>query len=353
MIRFLNLDNAEEWDRLIGSLPDYDIYYLSSYVRAFSIHGDGDPVLVWWEDDDIRGGCVLMIRDVADDGRFAQLDHGRIYDAVTPYGYGGFIFSNQPSEVQLKHLSAEFTKILQAHNIISVFFRFHPLLNNAGYARQLCEVVDLGKTICLDLADADTIWGNITSKNRNVIRKAIKSGVQIHHGKGVELLRQFKGMYEATMRYDNAEEYYYFGNAFYLSMANDLKDNYEVFFATLDDTIISMAIFIFANGKLHYHLSGSLREYRSYAPSNLLLYKGALWGMERGYTIFHLGGGVGSDKDALYKFKAAFNRNSDCQFSIGKLIVDKNAYNELVQLRQRHQAFNVNSTNYFPLYRAL
>ena len=75
---------------------------------------------------------------------------------------------------------------------------------------------------------------------------------------------------------------------------------------------------LYGNKQMHYHLSGSLIEYRNLAPSNLLLYKAALWGCEQGFKTFHLGGGVGSGEDGLYKFKAAFNRNSNYQFSIGK-----------------------------------
>lgn len=351
MIRLIPLEASEEWDRLVKSLPNHDVYYLSGYVRAFQYHGDGRPVLVWWESDGLNAACVLMIRDIADDIHFKQLDKGRFFDAITPYGYGGFIFSREPNVNELLILSDEFTKILKVNNIISVFFRFHPILKNAVFSNTLCDVIDLGKTISLDLKDDETIWSNITSKNRNVIRKAEKLGVEIHHGKGIDLLRIFKEIYDETMRSDNASDYYFFKDDFYKSIAEDLFDNYEIFYATIGEEIISMAIVIFDNTQLHYHLSGSKREYRSYAPSNLLLYRVALWGMEKGYKTFHLGGGVGSGEDPLYKFKAAFNRNSDNQFSIGKLIIDLSKYNEFVSTREADPKFNI-SSNFFPLYRS-
>jgi hypothetical protein len=113
-----------------------------------------------------------------------------------------------------------------------------------------------------------------------------------------------------------------------------------------------MSIMLFANNQMHYHLSGSLAEYRNLAPTNLLLYKAALWGCERGYKTFHLGGGVGSGEDNLYKFKVAFNRNSDYQFSIAKHIFNQDAYNSLVELRAANDAnFNPES-KFFPLYRS-
>ena len=351
MIRIIDIDKPEEWDELVRQLPNHDVYYLSGYVKAFACHGDGHPILLWWECDDVKGACVLMIRDIADDPRFATMEKGKIFDAVTPYGYGGFIFNANPGAHRLNLLRRELLEALSDKNVISVFFRFHPVLENAPLSRELCDVIDLGKTISLDLSDDETIWANLTSKNRNMIRKAEKSGVEIFHDNGFQLLLKFKEIYDETMRNDNADDYYFFGEDFYKSLSEDLKDNYEIFYAALDGEIISMAIFLFDNDQLHYHLSGSLKNYRNLAPSNLLLYKVALWGRGKGYKSLHLGGGVGSGADSLYKFKAAFNRNSTNQFSIGKLIVDQTAYNELVEIRKLSEDFNINST-FFPLYRS-
>lgn len=218
--------------------------------------------------------------------------------------------------------------------------------------KPISNVIDLGKTVAIDLASPQVIWENIISKNRNMIRKAEKNGIEIHHGKGLELFADFRRIYNATMDKDHAEEYYYFGDAFYESIHNDLHDNYEMFYAVLDGRIVAMSIMLFANKQMHYHLSGSMIEYRNLAPSNLLLYKAALWGCERGFKTFHLGGGVGSGEDNLYKFKAAFNRNSDYQFSIGKEIYNQELYDELVRIRKESDSKFDETSRFFPLYRA-
>ena len=185
-----------------------------------------------------------------------------------------------------------------------------------------------------------------------MIRKAEKNGIEIFHEKDLKLFQDFKRIYNATMDKDHAEKYYYFDDAFYESIHRDLHEHYEMFYAVYQGEIIAMSIMIFANNRMHYHLSGSMIEYRNLAPSNLLLYIAALWGHEQGFKTFHLGGGVGSGEDSLFKFKAAFNRNSDYQFSIGKEIFDQQKYDELVQERaQRDDAFNSQSS-YFPVYRS-
>jgi hypothetical protein len=77
-----------------------------------------------------------------------------------------------------------------------------------------------------------------------------------------------------------------------------------------------------------------------------------LWGCEQGYKTFHLGGGVGSGEDNLYKFKAAFNKMSDYQFSIGKQIFDQEKYDELVALRAKQDPVFNPESKFFPLYRS-
>ena len=67
---------------------------------------------------------------------------------------------------------------------------------------------------------------------------------------------------------------------------------------------------------------------------------------------FHLGGGVGAEDDNLYRFKAAFNRNSDCQFSIDKHVFDASKYDQLVALRAESDPEFDKESKFFPLYRS-
>lgn len=342
MIRLFDLSQSADWDATVRSFSEYDVYYLSGYVKAFQIHGDGEPHLLYYEDNDLRAIYVFMKRNTA---------VGGWYDSITPYGYGGVLFEGNTSGENLSTFWQAYTAKMQEEGIVDNFVRYHPVLANAVPMKQIATVIDLGKTVAFDLSSPDVIWQNIISKNRNMIRKAEKNRIEIRHGKDLELFKDFKRIYNATMEKDHAEEYYFFGDEFYESIHRDLHDNYEMFYAVMDGQIIAMSIMLFANKQMHYHLSGSMIEYRNLAPSNLLLYKAALWGCEQGFKTFHLGGGVGSGEDNLYKFKAAFNRNSDYQFSIGKEIFDQKKYDELVAERAgRDETFDKDS-KFFPLYR--
>lgn len=343
MIQLYSLSQSVEWDAVVHSFSEYDVYYLSGYVKAFYIHGDGDPFLLYYEGDGLRAIYVYMRRPTAIEGE---------YDSVTPYGYGGVLFEGDASEENKAAFWKDYLATMEQEHIVDNFVRYHPVLRNAEPMKFISNVIDLGKTIAMDLASPEVIWDNIHSKNRNMIRKAEKNGIVIEHGQGLDLFEKFIEIYNATMDKDHAEEYYYFKLPFYESIHNDLRDNYEMFYAVYEGQIIAMSIMIFANGRMNYHLSGSNIEYRNLAPSNLLLYKAALWGNEQGFKTFHLGGGVGSGEDNLYKFKAAFNKVSDYQFSIGKQVFNEIVYNKLVEIRRRVDTSFDDNSRYFPLYRA-
>ena len=343
MIKIYSLSESAQWDACVKSFREWDVYYLCGYVKAFQIHGDGDPFLFYYEEHELRAIYVYMRRQTVLPG---------IYDSVTPYGYGGVLFEGDTSEYNRQAFWEAYVDKMREESIVDNFVRYHPVLKNATLMKDISNVIDLGKTIALDLSSPEVIWENIISKNRNMIRKAEKNAICIQHGKGLELFQDFRRIYNATMAKDNAEEYYFFEGQFYESIHHDLHDNYELFYAVLDGEIIAMSIMLFGNKQMHYHLSGSMIEYRNLAPSNLLLYKAALWGSEHGFTTFHLGGGVGSGEDNLYRFKAAFNKNSDYQFSIGKQVFDQEIYDRLVRNRRESDHDFDDSSKFFPLYRA-
>lgn len=344
MLEIVTLECCDRWDTIVRTFERYDVYWLSGYVKAFQIHGDGTPLLFYYEDKRCRGINVVMKRDISDDVRFEDiLPRNTFFDFSTPYGYGGWIIEGNENE----KLYEEYQKWCVKHSIISEFVRFHPVLRNHSCNDNYYEIVQLGNTITLDLSSPEIIWENITSKNRNMIRKAKKNGIKIYNGRYPEIYDVFRKVYNKTMDKDNADQYYYFKPEFYESICNDLPYNIQVFYAVLGEQIIAASIVTGTKGMMNYHLSGSLKEYSCYAPTNLLLYEVARWGYENGYKSFYLGGGVGSGEDSLFKFKKSFYRKDDLKkYYIGKKVYDQQKYENLSSIRT-----DINRESFFPKYR--
>lgn len=345
-LRCITLQNDEAWDALVRTFLNYDVYYLSGYVKAFQLHGDGEPLLFYGEADGVRGINVVMKRDIAADPHFAgSLPADTYFDFATPYGYGGWLLEGEGNPTPI---FASYERWCKYHGVVSEFVRYHPVLKNHVRTETAYDVTALGGTIAMDLTSPETIWANLTSKNRNVIRKAQKNNVRIYSGRSPELFETFREIYNATMEKDHAADYYYFAPEFYESICGDLAHNSQLFYAQLPDgTVIASSIMLWANGRMNYHLSGSRREYQSLAPTNLLLYEAALWGYEAGCKTLHLGGGVGSGEDSLFAFKKSFFRGEPCRYHIGRKIFDAEKYSALCALRT-----DLPDSGFFPRYRA-
>lgn len=349
-LNVLTLDQSIEWDKIVRSFQNYDVYYLSGYVKAFEIHGDGKPLLFYYNENsnnkNLRAINVVMKRDIAEDPHFKnKIPPNKYFDFSTPYGYGGWLIEGSNSE----QLFIDYEEWCLNNNIVSEFVRFHPILKNNIECKNAYVIVSLGETIAMELLSEEKIWNNLTSKNRNVIRKAKKNGIKIYNGRYPGAFKRFYELYNKTMTRDNAEEYYFFKPEFYISILEDLPQNVQIFYAQLpNNLIIAASIILTANSKMNYHLSGSLKEYSSFAATNLLLYQAALWGCENGYTSLYLGGGVNSDEDNLFKFKKAFYKGPLHRFYIGKKIIMSDVYKKLLDLR----GIKEDETSYFPKYRA-
>lgn len=340
-------NRKNEWNDIVKSFKKYDVYYLNEYVEAFALHGDGEPLLFYFEDGCTRALNVAMKRDIADCELFyGKIGKGEFFDLATPYGYGGFLADGGGAEA----LNREYSDYCKKKNIVSEFARFHPVLKNAeaDVLSGMYDLVNTGATICMDISNCSAMWDVLTSKNRNMVRKAKKNDIKVYWGRNEKLAVTFYDIYKLTMDRDRADKYYYFGQEFFLSILDNLKDNSLFFYAVYKGKIIAMSIVLLGNGYMHYHLSASLKEYMHMAPSNLMIYEAACWGSQNGFKQFHLGGGLGGKKDKLYDFKKAFCKEADLPFFIGKKIFMPDEYDHLIKLSGRLD----NDGGYFPEYRA-
>ena len=346
MLKIYTLEQAEQWDAVVRSFEQHDVYQLSGYVEGFRIHGDGMPILLYYEDEYTRGINVVMQRDIAQHPAFAdKLQEKTYYDLVTPYGYGGWILEGRASADMLIN---EVSSWCMDNGVVSEFVRFHPMVQNQiAPLLNHYEVIRMGPTIAMDLSSKETIWANLTSKNRNMIRKAQKSELIVCRAQCPEIYEVFRELYEQTMDRDHAERYYYFSKDFYASILSKLSNQGQIFYTrTADGKVAAAAIMLTENGRMNYHLSASSREMQNLAPTNLLLYEAAVWGAENGMQTLHLGGGVGSREDSLCSFKKAFYRGEPMRYHIGKKIWNSGIYEQLVQMRQ-----DVPENGFFPAYR--
>ncbi|SOB93573.1 acetyltransferase (GNAT) family protein [Ureibacillus xyleni] len=352
MLSIFKINEKEKWNEIVKNFNHYDIYYLSNYVEAFQLHGDGEPLLFYFEHNKMKAINVVMKRDISKDKRFTEkIPSNTYFDFSTPYGFGGFILEGNITEENINMLDNEYTSFCQKNGIISEIVRFHPIHNHTDVLQNIYDISTLGKTVTIDVESIEQMRKNLADSNKYKIKKSKKSGVKIYWGWNQDLLDEFMTLYNDTMTNNNATNYYYFEKDFYENILQELKYQAMIFYAEYEKKKIAMAIILYSKDHIHYHFSALDRDYSHLRPMNLLIYEVMCWGNENGFKTFHLGGGLGSKEDSLYEFKRSFNRNSSTVFKLGKKIFSKENYDLLLKIRCEQIEEN-RKDNFFPEYRA-
>lgn len=316
----MNVYLTAKWNALLETFEDNqkDIYFYEEYVKMYE-DAAGEALCVVCEE----GNSIVLMPFL----RRAVNDH---FDFETAYGYGGPI-SNARDEMWIRKAVAAIKKYLSEERYLCGFVRFHPLLENVEYCRDYFDVSFDRITVCINTEmSEEEIWTKqITSKNRNMIRKAEKNGLLYKAEYDFQSIEEFIGLYNATMERLNAEKSYFVADSYYREFINSFTGRAFLGTVRKDDRLICAALFMYSKEFGHYHLEGSDHDYSSLGANNLLLWKTALELHRHNVKEFHLGGGFDSSEDnSLLKFKKAFS-NHYRDFYIGKTILNKEKYTEI------------------------
>lgn len=254
------------------------------------------------------------------------------YDLITPYGYSGYYYEDEET---YKEFIPIFRKNAKDRNYITEVLRQNPYLgiNISDY-----DIITSKKIYGIKLKFEDTNYLTSTSKsNKRMIKKAIKNNLEFkimeYNNKN---LKGFKHIYDLTMNNLNSTKYYYFNKDYYKNLNN-------CFIACIYvKNILCASCIIFKYKEfLHYHIGGSLLEYRQFGCNNFLHYNVINYGIQNNYKLYILGGGL-KDGDSLSKFKKKLS-NKEYQYTIYKNILNQEIYDKL--------SVNNENNSYFPCYR--
>lgn len=329
-------DILKDWDGLLELFPSEkkDIYFTKRYVGLYEADGR-EAMCVACQDGD---KWMLM--------PFLRGKAGGRYDFETAYGYGGAI-ANSDDIAWCRSAFYRMCGYLRESGYVCGFIRFHPLMGNEALAGG-CGQGDGGavedeavrpdgkkagvlydrQTIAMDTSKMiKDIWeGQISSKNRNMIRKAEKNGLEYKSEYQFDSMDGFVRMYQETMGRLHADDFYFFNEGYFKALPKALSGNAFLGTVRKGGRLVCAAIFLYSDVYGHYHLSGSDRGCPNLGANNYLLWKAACEMHALGVKEFHLGGGATpSPTDTLLRFKRAFSGNTK-SFYIGKQVYDAPAY---------------------------
>ncbi|WP_034445908.1 lipid II:glycine glycyltransferase FemX [Butyrivibrio sp. AE2032] len=330
----MQFEIMEDWDKVLETFPTkmQDIYFSKKYVHLY-------------EESEKKALCA-----VCEDGSqkllfpYLRDTWGRFYDFETAYGYGGPI-ANVDDEEWIRKAFACMYLGMKNEGYLCGLVRFHTLLRNEKalnvqdllreypnvFTENSFELIYDRHTITIDTSgNEDYIWSSqISSKNRNMIRKAEKNGLVYLAEFDFASMEEFMSLYEETMNRLDAESFYYFKKEYFKIIENEFIGNAFLGTVRKNGELVCGAIFMHHGTYGHYHLEGSNRQFSSLGANNYLLWRAACTMHDLGVKQFHLGGGTSSsEEDTLFKFKKAFSKDTK-DFYIGKIIYNQDAYDAI------------------------
>ena len=335
----------------------HDFYHLPEYVYLESQRTNTIPQAILISEADKLLFLPYLLRECRD--IYTQEVSSDIFDVISPYGYPGILFSDAAinSADFLKSGMNDLISAFNCQNICSAFFRLHPILNanlENIYSRDICQIT--GETIGVDLTlSPEEIWKQTRSDHRKDINRHKRFGLEARMVNFKEYFHEFMDCYQQTMERVGANQLYFFGHKHFENIADKLGDYLHLGIVEFAGEVMCACIFTECCGIVQSYLSGTKNKFLKQSPDKLLFDYVRFWAKERGNQVLHLGGGYGSNKDGVYKFKAGFSQKRYTFLTL-RLITDPDKYDYLI--KSKAKALNIHpqqimGSDFFPAYRSL
>ena len=336
----------------------YDVYHLPEYVYLESLRTKTIPEAILIEEGEKICFIPYLLRNIDHTYKQNSLEE-HVFDAVSPYGYPGFLFSSSAlkSPEFIKAAIDKFVSELRSKNVCSAFLRLHPILNDGLdkiFPAAICQIT--GETVSVNLKlSSEEIWQHTKSGHRNKINRCKRREFKVEIVNLKDYLGEFREIYKETMDRVGASAGYYFDEFYFSYLATELADNIHLAIVKSKDNEIGCAgIFTECNGIVQYHLGGTRNKYLKEAPSKLMFDYVRYWAKERGNEYLHLGGGLGGSKDDnLFRFKAGFSKQRHIYLTV-RLVTEEEKYLALTDLQAKKLNIapdKLLTSNFFPAYR--
>tara|TARA_R110002049_G_scaffold293219_5_gene478111 strand:- start:1085 stop:2119 length:1035 start_codon:yes stop_codon:yes gene_type:complete len=336
------IDSEEKWDGVLKCVDMYDFYHTYDY-HCNCAKKNEKAILICYTQDEILIALPLVIRPIKNTSFF---------DATSVYGYGGPLSKNITADFNFTTFYTKLRLYFQKKNIVSVYSSLNPYIDNQKRILSgLGKIEKIGKIVNIDLQQSLTEQEANFSKTTKRYTTRNKKLFYSKISKTKEDVGKFIALYYKTMNRLDANDNYFFDEAYFNKLIESTAYTAQVIFAITKDThkIASAVLLVKTNHTIiQYHLSGSLEEYKHLSPIRFLLNEIRILGTTAGYTYFNLGGGFGGKQDSLFDFKASFS-NDYRKFKVWKYIVNPKVYNTLT--RENKNTTVLTETVFFPLYR--
>jgi len=337
---------SPEWNAILTRIG-HDIYHTAAYVALSARYEGGEPVGLLYEDCSGVFFVPLLLRSLT------ALGSPDLFDATSSYGYPGpIVVAADDDTAFVERAIAAILVSLERKGVVSLFVRMNPFVNiPQAPLRRFGTLVEHGHSVFIDLTEApDELWQQIRKGHRQDIVRAAQAGVVV--SMDWNALDDFIVLYQETMRRVGAASFYFFDDQYFRDLRTGLGSTVHLCVARVGEETAGAALFSESCGIVQYMFSATDDRYAHLAPSKSIIEYTRRWAAMRQNRLLHLGGGVGSMVDSLYRFKAGFGPRR-ASFRTWRVIISAERFRELVEVTPlRGDAPGGGAEGFFPPYRA-
>ena len=332
----------------------HDIYHSPDYAAADARRIGGQPMAFLLETG--RGSLLLpmLLRRCLE---VLGPEAGAGLDAVSPYGYPGFLLDDaakaEPGflDTAIDSLSAA----LAEAGVCTLFLRMHPILNEGiAASTTLYRFDETGTTVTVDLSRTEAeLWSAMRKGHTNAVNQARRAGFVTAVSRLDVHIEDFVAVYSDVLERIQADNSYVVNDEYLAALAED--PSVWLIRAHQGSELAGAYIVFERCGIVHLHLGGARSRFIKPSPSNLLVHEVCRWAKERGNEIVQLGGGVGAAADdSLFRFKTGFSPDRRA-FNTMRLVADAATLERFTALRASAlgvESSHLEQSGFFPPYRA-
>ncbi|MEJ8858367.1 hypothetical protein WKW79_27620 [Variovorax robiniae] len=228
------------------------------------------------------------------------------WDASSPYGYGGPLFTSSDSEF-LNLAWAAYVQWMREQSVVVEYLRFHPMTGN-----DYCypgKVTPNREVVWIDLEAGD--WtGQYAHRLRYSLKKASKFALHVEETPLSVHVSRFGRFYRDAMAEMGASDFYFFTDRYFQLLASRPDAQLAVCRQGSEEDAPWLAACVLLRGSSisEYHLAGTTAEGRAVCASNFLLHACTRSANKSEQKIFYLGGGTDpSSENPLLFFKGSYS----------------------------------------------
>jgi|SaaInlStandDraft_3_1057020.scaffolds.fasta_scaffold14910_2 hypothetical protein len=225
---------------------------------------------------------------------------GTIINTLPYYGSnGGIIAKNDDAYNVLLNYYDELANTVSGATYIN-----NPLNINKEKVSHDYSDIRIGHWTSLEKTDdiPRSVMTSYHSKTRNLVRKAIKSNVEVSidnnekkflYQTHVENMQSVGGIAKEKMFFDLLDKHFTAG------------EDYNIYIAKYEGKKIGAILLFYYNQTVEYFTPVAVSEYRNYQSTSLMVYQAMIDAIEKNYTWWNWGG-TWLSQDGVYHFKSRF-----------------------------------------------